>query len=354
VKINNIYVNGRFLLQTQAGVQRYSFELTSSLLSFSDISVRVIVPRGYISSQWLSRNNLIRLGFCRGIFWEQAILPLYLKMIGSPLLVCLGNTAPILYSNKIVAIHDISFVRFSESYSLIFRLYYNALIPLILRTTDTVITVSEFSRIEISDYYRVDSRKINVVYNAISKEFRPAAGSLNDKYILSVGTLSRQKNVASLIKAFNMIKNLDMKLYLVGSEGKNFRNPELGELISNNANIVRLGRVSDEELVRLYSNAVCFVFPSLYEGFGIPPLEAQACGCPCIVSNSASMPEVYRDSVLYINPYDSNDISEKISMLFEDVNLQKVLIRRGFENIKRFSWAVSAKKIRKIVINEAR
>ncbi|MCR4942357.1 MAG: glycosyltransferase family 4 protein, partial [Campylobacter sp.] len=124
-----------------------------------------------------------------------------------------------------------------------------------------------------------------------------------------------------------------------------FADTKLLKDIEKNKNIIFKGRVSDDKLVKLYSNAICFVYPSLYEGFGIPPLEAQACGCPVVCSNAASLPEVCENSVIYCDPYDINDIKEKIQMVLDDENIQNDLRQEGFENIKRFSWEKSAKQI---------
>ena len=137
---------------------------------------------------------------------------------------------------------------------------------------------------------------------------------------------------------------------MVGSINKNFASIELLGEIEKNTNIVFKGRVDDNELIELYSNAICFVYPSFYEGFGIPPLEAQACGCPVVCSNVASLPEVGGvDSVVYCDPYDVNDIREKIELVLNDKNLQNDLKIKGFENIKRFSWEESARKIIEVI-----
>ena len=116
------------------------------------------------------------------------------------------------------------------------------------------------------------------------------------------------------------------------------------EAAKNSKYIEYLGFITNRDLAKVYNLATCFIYPSFYEGFGIPSLEAQACGTPVIVSNIASLPEVCGDSALYCNPYDINDIKEKIELLIENENLRQELIQKGFENIKRFSWEKSAKK----------
>ncbi|HAT3731671.1 TPA: glycosyltransferase family 4 protein, partial [Serratia marcescens] len=138
-----------------------------------------------------------------------------------------------------------------------------------------------------------------------------------------------------------------------GGWNKNFANPGLNSAIEHDdlSSIKFLGRVSDEELVKLYSNALAFIFPSFYEGFGIPPLEAQACGCPVASSNRASLPEVLSDSVLYFSPDDEEDIIKAMELLINDQVIRSDLIERGFRNVKRFSWDNSAKKLNDLIIS---
>ena len=113
--------------------------------------------------------------------------------------------------------------------------------------------------------------------------------------------------------------------------------------------VVLLGRVADDELIRFYSNALAFIFPSLYEGFGIPVLEAQACGCPVISSNSSALPEVLGDSAILCNPTKENDFTKAIIRIAQDKVMSESLVRRGYENVKRFSWEKSAEYMRDII-----
>ncbi|HDS4950394.1 TPA: glycosyltransferase family 4 protein, partial [Klebsiella aerogenes] len=139
---------------------------------------------------------------------------------------------------------------------------------------------------------------------------------------------------------------LDYNLKIIGHKAKAFASVDLTK---ENQRIEYLGRVSDEELIDLYRNASAFIFPSLYEGFGIPPLEAQACGCPVISSKSASMKEVLRDSAIFFDPENCADICNAMTTVLNDTDLQKDLIERGFNNVKRFSWENSASILLKIV-----
>jgi glycosyltransferase involved in cell wall biosynthesis len=344
-----LVINARFLTQNITGVQRFAIEISKQLEKLYKKEIIFISPKNIIHKNLAKRLDVKVIGSLKGHLWEQIDLPRYLRKINNPLLLNLANTAPLFYRNKIVTVHDIAFLRFPQTFDWKFRLFYKLLIPKIIKKSIHTITVSEFSKREIIELYKIDKKNISVVYNSTSNIFEKIGSDYKDKYILAVSSLNYQKNFHSLIKASNLLKDKNIKLYLVGSINKNFANLELLKDIEDNKNISFRGRVDDDELVMLYSNALCFVYPSLYEGFGIPPLEAQACGTPTIVSNVASLPEVGNDSFLYCNPYDINDIKEKIELLIDNKELQKELVQKGYENIKRFSWEKSAEKIIKII-----
>ena len=344
-----LIINSRFLTQDITGVQRFAIEISKQLKNFLGKKVQFVSPKNVVHSELAEELDVKIVGKKTGHLWEQIDLPKYLQQNGTSLLLNLANTAPLFYKNKIVTVHDIAYERFPQTFDWKFRLYYKLLMPNIIKTSKYTLTVSEFSKNEIHQFYGTSLNNIDVVYNAVNEIFEPKKIKINERYILAVSSLNYQKNFHSLVKAFNLLYDNNIKLYLVGGINKNFAPTELLSEIKKNKNIVFKGRVSDEKLVELYSNAVCFVYPSLYEGFGIPPLEAQACGCPVIVSNVVSLPEVCGDSALYCNPYDVKDIQNKIETLINDEGLQEKLRKKGFENVKRFSWKKSAKKIIKII-----
>ena len=344
-----LFVNARFLTQHITGVQRYAIEISKQLNFKLRDGVVFLSPKNIVHNE-IARNLGVRvIGKNSGHIWEQLDLPVYIKREGGPLLLNLANTAPVFYKNKICVVHDIAYERFPQTFDWKFRLFYKFLIPKILKNSRKIMTVSKFSRNEISQLYGIQSDRIDIVYNSVNTTFKNIRTENKEKYILAVSSLHYQKNFHSLIEAFDGLGDENIKLFLVGEINKNFTNLNLLEKIKNNTNIIFIGRVSDEELTRLYSNAICFVFPSFYEGFGIPPLEAQSCGCPVICSNAASLPEIYGDSVVYFNPYNVEDMRGKIQMVLNDENLQNELRAKGFENIKRFSWEESAQKIINLV-----
>jgi len=343
-------INSRFLTQNITGVQRFAIEISKQLKVLLGDRVQFISPKNIVHSELAKELDVQVIGNKRGHLWEQIDLSKYLKKNGTPLLLNLANTAPLFYKNKIVTVHDIAYERFPQTFDWKFRLFYKLLIPNIIKTSKYTLTVSEFSKNEIHDLYDIDLKNIDVIYNAVNKIFIPKKIETSEKYILAVSSLNYQKNFHSLVKAFNQLNSEKTKLYLVGGVNKNFASTALLREIEKNKNIVFKGRVDDDKLIELYSNAICFVYPSLYEGFGIPPLEAQSCGCPVVCSNVASLPEVGGvDSVVYCDPYSVEDIKEKIALVLNDENLQSELRTKGFENIKRFSWEESAKKIIEVI-----
>ncbi|WP_232455084.1 glycosyltransferase family 4 protein [Oceanisphaera avium] len=313
-----------------------------------------LAPNNIIHPELAKELNVKVIGKRSGHLWEQLDLPRYLKSVNSPLLVNLANTAPLFYKNKVSTLHDIAFVRYPESFSRSFRYSYQLAIPFILRSSKKVITVSEFSKQEICDVYQVAKDKVSVIYNAVSDVFNentlsPVSSDTEEKYIMAVSSINKQKNFHGLIEAFNLLNQTSHQLYIIGSINKNFADPELINAIDKDPRIKLLGRVSDEELTNLYAGASAFVYPSFYEGFGIPPLEAQACGCPVVVSNVASLPEVCGDSALYCAPDNIEDIANKIQMMISDKDLRSDFIEKGYQNINKYSWEASAAKLNALI-----
>ncbi len=350
---DKVYVNARFLTQELTGVQRFAIELSKQLKALP-IECIFLSPKEKIVHQSLAKSlETIFIGKYTGHLWEQTELPRYLKSIGSPLLINLMSTAPIFYSNKIYTLHDITFVRFPKNFSWKFRTFYKIMIPYMLKTSHRIITVSNFSKKEISNHYGINEDKFSVVHNGIKELFINPRIKEKDKktqYFLTVSSINENKNLKRLIRAFNLININDLKLYIVGRfDLRSFREVnELQELLRSKRVIFK-DDVSDEELAVLYKNAISFLFPSLYEGFGIPPLEAQGSGCPVLLSNIDSLKEIYGPSVLYFNPLDVNDMYTKMVMLVNDLQLRNDLSLKGNMNVKKYSWNSSAKSLVSII-----
>lgn len=345
-----IAVNARFLTQQITGVQRFALEISRALRDLCEENdIRFFAPKNIRLQSEANELKVEIIGSHTGHLWEQFDLPCHLKKLGNPPLLNFCNTAPIFYGNKLSTLHDITYIRFPHTYSKTFRYFYRFVMPLVLKTSKHIFTVSEFSRKEIVEYYHIPSDKITVVYNAVDKSFLPQQDEnlKKENYLLAVSSVKENKNFGMILKAFKEVskqKN-NLKLFIVGDlKNENFSSIDLKRYI-NNPGIKLLGRVSDNQLVKLYSNAIAFLFPSLYEGFGIPILEAQACGCPVIASNVSSMPEVLNDSGDLINPTKIDDFVKAINNIVDNDDYRNQLITKGFQNQSHFSWTQSAKKI---------
>lgn len=341
-----IVINARFLTQELRGVQRFAEQTCLALAQLRD-DVVFVAPHGIKMQDSAKALNVQCIGSHSGHLWEQLDLPLYLRRHGNPLLVSLCSTAPLFYGNQIATHHDVTYVRHPESYTRLFRLLYRTMTPIMLSRIRSLLTVSNFSKGEISQFYNYPENKIFVVPNAVSGAFQPGP-PLRDQpeYLLAVSSPSAHKNFSRMIQAFLMLRDHDdVQLRIVGGASDVFADDNLQRLASRDSRIRFLGRLNDDELIGQYQGATAFVFPSLYEGFGIPPLEAQACGCPVLAANAASIPEVLQASALYFDPMDTTHMAAAMERILADLPLRQSLRRRGLNNVARFSWEESARRV---------
>lgn len=353
-----IYVNGRFLLQNMTGVNRFAYELCKAWLQMR-IPFILCSPPGKIKDCYdISRFNIVVCGCGKSHVWEQLFLPLWFKRIrGKKILICFTGLGPLVVRKKIMTIHDLAFMANPSWYTFGYRLWYRLMTPLCAATSLRILTVSKFSQSEIIQRLSINSEKISVIYNAVSSLFDIQGNDdgLNErltteKYILAVSSIDPRKNFSMLLKAFSYVKDKSIKLYIVGGQGSIF-STSIVELCEKNSSerIKWLGRVSDVELKWYYAHALCFVYPSLYEGFGIPPLEAMSCGVPTIVSAIPVLEEICGNAALYVNPYDEKDIANKINILVNDKKLRCELIEKGYKRCLAFNWRNSAESLAKEV-----
>jgi glycosyltransferase involved in cell wall biosynthesis len=341
-----IYINGKFLTQQISGVQRFAIEILKELDNLS-LPYLILAPQGSIHPELETLLKVKVIGTRSGTLWEQIDLPLYLNKRTKPLLLNLCNTGPLLYRNQIATIHDLSFLVNPKWFSWKFVLWYKFMIPILARTAKHLITVSEFSKNELINLLGITPSKISVVYNAVAfkKVTLTSKPNTYGKYLLFVGSIDPRKNLETLIKAFQAADLPDMKLLLVGKINKNFNQVNLGVV----QNIVQLGNVDDEDLAHLYQHAFAFVYPSLYEGFGIPPLEAMAFSCPVICSNAASLPEVCGDAALYFEPLDTTELTNALIQIDQQPAIRQELIRNGLKRASLFLWKTSSLKLANII-----
>ncbi|MGQ9628010.1 MAG: glycosyltransferase family 4 protein [Anaerolineae bacterium] len=295
------------------------------------------------------------------ISWEQAVLPLAARHLGLDLLFCPSNIAPLLTPcHLVVTVHDLHWFFFPELFSRVKWWYVTHFISLSARKADRVITDSQNSKQDIARLIKLPAEKIKVVYPGLGPPFRPLKEvegqaarvrrryNIENKFILTVERLYRRKNIPRLLRAYHALKereNLPAQLVIVGAKGDGYE-----EIISTieelklKQDVVLTGPVSDEELIALYNMASLFVYPSLYEGFGIPVLEAMACGVPVVASNASSLPEVCGDAALTVDPYDTEALAGAIWKLWQDESLRRDMGRKGRERAGNFTWEKAARE----------
>jgi len=343
-----IIINARFLTQKITGVQRFAAELSKRLKKEAP-HIIFVAPRNILHKELAEELGVIIIGRLTGALWEQIELPFFLKKHNPDIVLNLCNTAPLLYKKNIVTIHDLAVWDFPSAYSFPFRIFYKLLLPRIAHKALKIVTVSKFSKSRIMEILSIKEERIAIISNAAANFFCKSE-SEKQKYILAVSSIDPKKNFKRLIKAFQKANLPDYKLYLAGNAHGIFQDNGLKSLIEADSRIQFTGYVSDSELEKLYQRADFFVYPTLYEGFGIPPLEAMASGCPVIASEIPAIQEVCGDACLYINPESVNDIADKITVLAYDKTLKEKLIQRGIKQSEDFSWEASGSNLWHLLI----
>lgn len=259
--------------------------------------------------------------------------------------------------NSVVSILDLSYIYFPELFKRKERVKLVNWSKYSANKAKKIITISNSSKNDIIKEYGIDANKIAVVYPGIKDlKFNSKVKMTNIRekfdikknYILFVGTLQPRKNVNKLIEAFAAL-NTDLELVIIGKKGWQFEDILLAPKRYGVEDKVKfLHEVNDEELIEFYKNAEFFVLPSLYEGFGLPVLEAMQLGCPVITSDISSLPEAGGDAAMYFNPNDVSDIAAKMQKLIDDKGLREKMIKKGYDQVKKFSWDKSAKETLKV------
>ena len=258
-------------------------------------------------------------------------------------------------TKTVVTMHDLAFFM-PELNAYLFgdTLYMRTMMKSSCKRADKIIAVSDNTKKDIEQILNIDPGEIIRIYEGVDPVYRIIRDErhlqsvkekyqLPDSFILFTGSLTPRKNVLRLIAAFNKISS-KTNLDLIITGNKQYKTRKEQKFIEGNPRIRALGLIDSIDMPALYNLAEIYIYPSLYEGFGLPILEAQACGIPVIASKTSSLPEVGGDSVFWIDPYDIDDIAAAILKVNSDTSLQKSLIKKGFANITRFSWEKTAKE----------
>lgn len=339
----NVTLNTRTLASGQiTGVQRYTLELLGVL----ENRLTTVAPP-------------LELGSLQSHLWEQFSLPWQLR---GTLLFSPANTGPLAVRHQVVTIHDVATLEHPEWFEGKFAVWYRWLLPRLARRVQHVLTVSEASRQSIIKWTGIAPARVTAIPLAADRRFQPMTQSeeervrqklaLPERFVLAVGSLEPRKNLAGLFAAWQGWENRprDLRLVVVGGRGKVFRGVGFEQLPQD---VQLLGRVDDADLPGLYTAAELFVYPSLYEGFGLPPLEAMACGTPVLTSNVSSLPEVVGNAALQVEPDRPERIRAALIELTHNALLREELRGRGLERARQFSWQKTAELTWDVLSREA-
>jgi glycosyltransferase involved in cell wall biosynthesis len=337
-----ITVNGRFQSHRVTGVERYATEICKRLES----AHQIVHPKHPLKG-------------VRGHLWEQTVLP---NLFKSGLLWSPCNTGPLIVRRQVITIHDLATLDHPEWFSARFSSLYKLIMPALIRRAVHVLTVSDYTKRRIVRTFATDERKITVIPNGIEERFKPQpVGDINrvtrslgipeGPYLLSVCSLEPRKNLARLLAAWSILnaKGVQATLVLAGAQGSSsvFKAVCLGSIPDR---VMFTGYVADEDLPALYSGARAFVYPSLYEGFGLPILEALASGTKVIAGNTTSIPEVAGPSAMLINPMSIHEIAGAMERALTQ-SLDLIALSSGIEHARRYTWDTSASETERLLLS---
>ncbi len=293
------------------------------------------------------KSNWISIG-------EQIELPRLIKQLKIDVFHAPSFIAPLLCpSAMVMTIHDLNHMGLPQYYTPFHQIYYKTLVKECINKSSLIFTVSEFSKGEIIRYLGLESEKIKVAYNGVAQYFKPITDTetlsyvkdiyqLPDRFILCVSNSKPHKNIHQLIRAY-CLADIDEPLVLACPV-----DPMMIEIAGNlgKKHMIHFTRyISEAHLPAVYSLSTLFVYPSTYEGFGLPPLEAMACGIPVVVAQSSSLPEVVGDAGIYADPYHYEEIARSLERGVKDTELRSVLIAKGFLQVKKYSWHTMASSV---------
>lgn len=376
-----VAINASFLVPKGGGIKEYIKNLIINLVEVSDnIELVVYVSLGmgnYARSILPDKIRIVETPYKHGDiistikrsifeqhFWNKEEKKENFDIFHSPFF----HSPKMEKAKVIITVHDLRFYRFPKTYGFLRYCFLKYKVPQSVKKASHIIAISDFTKSELIEAYNIPATQITTIHESINKsdfsfkgkklvdtsDIKIAEKLANKRIILSVGHIEPRKNYKRLIVAFNKVKKevSDAQLVIVGKKNLDFA--EVFRMMNEVPDVHYLDFVSSEMLAWLYANSSLFVFPSIYEGFGFPPLEAATNGVISAVSRISSMPEICGDSVAYFNPYDVDDIAQIILKCLTDNSYRTELKSRLLPNLQRFSWRKNAEETLQLynVVNE--
>jgi glycosyltransferase involved in cell wall biosynthesis len=323
-----IYINGRFLTQTLTGVQRVAYEISSRLNAKIE-DVEFLCPKSVFKFD-VNGFKLIQFGWFKGQLWEQIDLPFFLFKKKYKLILNFCNSAPILASKKMIVIHDMAVKRGKDWYNWKFRLWYEIMFYFNISKQNLIITDSEFSKFEIEHFYK--NTDIKVVY--LGGFDTPVYNTEIEKYrFIAISSIEPRKDFKTIIEAFAKLESMEIQLEIIGGSSHVFKSLDF----DFPSNVTFLGRLSDDDMKKKLASAYGFISSSLYEGFGLPVLEAQSFGVPTIISDIPVYKELFGESVIYFDVKNSSNLAKQIQSFILNGNREE-WSTKSINNAQKYNW----------------
>ncbi|HOW60456.1 MAG TPA: glycosyltransferase family 1 protein [Candidatus Moranbacteria bacterium] len=350
--------SSRAFLKDRTGIEEYSYQVIKNLADkLKEHEIILYIRKNQKVDFELPKNwKIKKINFY--YLWTQVGLSLEMFFHPVDVLFIPAHTVPVIHpKNTIVTIHGLEYEFCPNAYSFWEKIYMRCSIRKSCQWGKKIIAVSENTKKDLINLYKIKEEKISVIYNGYANEFSVSGSEYkmpDIKYLLFIGRLEERKNVIGIIKTFEVLKEqykIPHKLFLAGKPGFGYGKIK-NEIAKVNCrkDIIELGFIDKNKKAELLKKSDVFLFPSFYEGFGLPILEAQSAGVPVVTSNVSSIPEVANGSAILVDPNNSEDIADAVYKLISDENIRQEIIKKGQENVQRFSWEKCAEEIAQILM----
>ncbi len=350
----------RAAIAQRTGTEAYSLHLLQSMLAHTDHRFRLYFNQPPVAGLLPAGPHIEQRVIPFPRLWTHLRLAAELARVRPDVLFVPSHVLPLIFPGRAaVTVHDLGYRLFPQAHRRFDRLYLELTTRWNARRASLIIADSQATRQDLVAHYGANSSRIRVIYPGYDSTLQPVRDperllqvrdryNIRGEYLLTIGTLQPRKNLVRLIEAFTGLPDSaaddELQLVLAGRAGW-LANPILQRAEQTGDRVILAGFVAEEDKAALLSGAVAFVFPSLYEGFGFPMLEAMACGTPVICSNTSSLPEVAGDAALQVDPLDTAALTAAMERLLADPALRETLVERGLANVQRFSWAKCAESV---------